>query len=734
MATASVVKAGVRVLLAVLLLAALLVSLHLMSSAVQNEETLNQLYIPLLIFNILGLLILLVVISVSLVRLFRAYRANQPGARLTVRMVSLFVLLSLLPVSVVYFYSMQFLLRGIDGWFDVQIDQAMQDSLSLGKASMDLQKRYLLHQTQELKSEIAERGDDSLIVYLGELRGRSGATELTVLDANGQIVASRNINPGILIVDTPNSAILRQVALAGAYVGLTPYGDEGVLHLRVVVMDRIEHFYLQGIFPTPERISGLSDKVQGAFENYQRLSYLQKSLKITFSLALLMVLLFSFFTAVWAAIYSARRLLAPLVDLGEATKSVAEGDYTTRLPPRKGGDEVEFLVSSFNAMTLRIGHSRDVAAVSKKQVEDQRAYLQTVLEHLSTGVIAFSAEGDLRTVNTAASKILAIPLESRTGCSINMLAEEEPLLKSWLNKIREIRNSARHEQQGQESLDTYEGRKVVRWRTTPLIGAEGPTGALVLMFDDITDLLRAQRESAWGEVARRLAHEIKNPLTPIQLSAERLRRKYLQHLDDSEVLDRATNTIIQQVEAMKRMVNAFSDYARPSKLEMEPLLFDQLIQAVAGLYGSEEQGISLSLQAGGARLRADSVKLRQVVHNLIKNAQEAVHDQQNNKIRISSRTGEEKQCHYIELEVLDSGPGFDPEMLERVFDPYVTTKQKGTGLGLAIVRKIIDEHGGGIWVMNSLRGGARVIVRLPEERSGEEICRHIPPPSKRENS
>ena len=733
MASSSVTRAAIRVLLSVGLLAGLLVSLHLMSGAVQNEENLNQLYIPLLIFNILGLLILLVVISVSLARLIRAYRANRPGARLTIRMVSLFVLLSLLPVAVVYFYSMQFLLRGIDGWFDVQIDQAMQDSLSLGKASMDLQKRYLLHQTRELKSEIAERGEQSLIVYLGELRGRSGATELTVLDTNGHIIASRNINPGTLMADTPNSAILGQVASAGAYVGLTPYGEEGLLHLRVVVMDRIELFFLQGIFPMPERISGLSDKVQGAFENYQRLSYLQKSLKITFSLALLLVLLFSFFTAVWAAIYSARRLLAPLVDLGEATQSVAEGDYTTRLPVRKGRDEVEFLVSSFNAMTLRIGHARDVAANSQKQVEDQRAYLQTVLEHLSTGVIAFSSEGDLRTVNSAAGKILAIPLENRIGCGISTLADEEPLLKSWLDRVQEIRLSMQHEQQGQESLDTYEGRKILRWRTTPLIGAEGPTGALVLMFDDITDLLRAQRESAWGEVARRLAHEIKNPLTPIQLSAERLRRKYLQQLDDSEVLDRATNTIIQQVEAMKRMVNAFSDYARPSKLEKESLVFDQLLRAVVGLYGAEQGEISLSLQAGDARLYADPVKLRQVVHNLVKNAQEAVHDQQQRKISISSRSGEHKQCLFIELEVVDSGPGFDSDLLERVFDPYVTTKQKGTGLGLAIVRKIIDEHGGGIWVMNLPRGGARVIVRLPEERSSQEICRHMPPPSKRES-
>ncbi len=255
----------------------------------------------------------------------------------------------------------------------------------------------------------------------------------------------------------------------------------------------------------------------------------------------------------------------------------------------------------------------------------------------------------------------------------------------------------------------------------------------MLMFDDITDLLRAQRESAWGEVARRLAHEIKNPLTPIQLSAERLRRKYLQQLDDTDVLDRATNTIIQQVEAMKRMVNAFADYASPSKLERESLVFDQLLRAVVGLYGTEESEISLSQHAGEARLFADSVKLRQVVHNLIKNAQEAVHDQQQRKISISSRTGEEKQCHYIELEIVDSGPGFDAELLERVFDPYVTTKQKGTGLGLAIVRKIIDEHGGGIWIMNRPRGGARVIVRLPEERSDEEICRHIPPPSKRES-
>ena len=715
---------GTRMLLALLLLSALLFSLHLMSNAVQNSATLSRLYVPLLILNSAGLLILVFLIGISLKRLLLAYRKNRPGARLTLRMVILFTLLSLLPVGVVYFYSMQFLLRGIDSWFDVEIDKAMENSLSLGKASLDLQKRQLLQQTNQLKRQVIEQGADGLLVRISGYRSAVNATELTVLDQNGRVLASSNVNPGVLVADVPDIGILQQARSLGSYVGLVNYGGDQLLHVRVIVADLATSQYLQALYPTTERVSGLSSEVQDAYEQYQQLSYLRKSLKQSFSLTLLLVLLFSFFSAVWAAIYSARRLLSPVVDLGEATKAVAEGDYTTRLAQPGSGDELAFLVSSFNDMTQRIAQARDAAARSQQQVEQQREYLQTLLEHLSTGVISIDSDGMLRTANSAASQILGEDFEAHVGEHIANIARQARWPEEFIKTLKAVWKSDTRERHGQVSIDTDSGRKELQWRTTSMSGSEG---YLVLMFDDITGLIRAQKESAWGEVARRLAHEIKNPLTPIQLSAERLRRKYLGKVEKDEVLDRATHTIIQQVEAMKGMVNDFSDYARPSVFNPRPLAFEQLFKDVLGLYASE-RALQCNLDAGEMLVDADAVKLRQVLHNLIKNALEAVAGIDSPTVRIETSVHEDTGCHFVQAKIEDNGAGFDPQMLGRVFEPYITSKQKGTGLGLAIVRKIIDEHEGGIWVANAASGGAVVILRLPV--SGKhDACRPMPAPT-----
>jgi PAS domain S-box-containing protein len=711
-------------LLALLLLSALLFSLHLMSNAVQNSATLSRLYVPLLILNSAGLLILVFLIGISLKRLLLAYRKNRPGARLTLRMVILFTLLSLLPVGVVYFYSMQFLLRGIDSWFDVEIDKAMENSLSLGKASLDLHKRQLLQQTNQLKRQVIEQGADGLLVRISGFRSAVNATELTVLDQNGRVLASSNVNPGVLVADVPDIGILQQARSLGSYVGLVNYGGDQLLHVRVIVADLATSQYLQALYPTTERVSGLSSEVQDAYEQYQQLSYLRKSLKQSFSLTLLLVLLFSFFSAVWAAIYSARRLLSPVVDLGEATRAVAEGDYTTRLAQPGSGDELAFLVSSFNDMTQRIAQARDAAARSQQQVEQQREYLQTLLEHLSTGVISIDSDGMLRTANSAASQILGEDFEAHVGEHIANIARQARWPEEFIKTLKAVWKSDTRERHGQVSIDTDSGRKELQWRTTSMSGSEG---YLVLMFDDITGLIRAQKESAWGEVARRLAHEIKNPLTPIQLSAERLRRKYLGKVEKDEVLDRATHTIIQQVEAMKGMVNDFSDYARPSVFNPRPLVFEQLFKDVLGLYASE-RALQCNLDAGEMLVDADAVKLRQVLHNLIKNALEAVAGIDSPTVRIETSVHEDTGCHFVQAKIEDNGAGFDPQMLGRVFEPYITSKQKGTGLGLAIVRKIIDEHEGGIWVANAASGGAVVILRLPV--SGKhDACRPMPAPT-----
>lgn len=702
-----------------------LVALHLMSDAVQNSDQLSRVFVPLLAIVIVGLIVLAVMLVINLSKLVGRYRRQAAGSRLTGRMVLLFALIALVPVSVVYYYSLNFLLRGIDSWFDVRIDQAMEDALELSKVSLSLNQRVLQSYTSRLLGEVNDQSQTALALTLEDLRAQAGALELTLLHDNGQLLASINQDPTKLVPDLPGPEVMNQLRDRNQYVGLYPRSENELL-IRVVVRDpRGRPLLLQGIYPTSEHVSRLSRQLEEAYNRYRELAYLRQSLKFSFSLTLSLVVIFSLMAALIAAFHSARRLVAPVADIAAGTRAVAEGDYSTRLPVPKHNDELSFLVASFNAMTRQLARARDSAAQSQQQVEAQRAYLETVLSRLSSGVMAFDDTLKLRTANMAAHQILAVDLTVYLSQPLARLGEQHTRLRSLVDLLRR-RMPDDKEWREEVTLFGGEGRQVLMCRSSPFIQAGGQRGH-VLVFDDITALIKAQRDAAWGEVARRLAHEIKNPLTPIQLSAERLRRKYLlkMPLEDGKVLDRATHTIVQQVEAMKTMVNAFSDYARPPKMQPEPLDVDHFVSEVTELYrgNAGNGGPQLELHAEGARINADPVRLRQVLHNLIKNAQEAMEEQASAKVRVVTRLREEDESCYVEMQVADQGPGFSDEMLGKLFEPYMTTKTKGTGLGLAIVKKIVEEHGGIIWAENCA-DGACITLRLPaipaRERSADD--------------
>jgi len=700
------------------LLALILVALHLMSGALQNTEELSRLFIPLLVTSVLGLFAMVIVVGVNIIQLVTRYRRQAAGSRLALRLVVVFVVLSLAPVSVVYYYSQQFLLKGIDSWFDVHIDQSMGDALSLGRASLDLHKLEKLKITQLLLEELTGSSVAGLSLSLEELREQFGASELVLLDTIGKVVTSVNADPSILITSKPDGAILQQVRSGEDFVALEPVPNaEGQLEVRVVVADSVRRRLLLARFPISHAISDLTVKVEGSYSRYKELAFLRKSLKGTFTLSLAMVLLFSLLAAIWAAFFTARRLVRPVANIAEGTRAVAEGDYGMQLPLPKRRDELGFLVESFNSMSRRIARSRDETARTQRQVEAQRTYLQTVLGRLSSGVISLDAAGNLRTVNQAAGEILKVDVEQLPGKPVEQLARISPRLQQFMDAVKEAVEQERRDWRGQITLIGGEGRQVLLCRGTPLAQPEDESMGYGLVFDDITNLLKAQRDAAWGEVARRLAHEIKNPLTPIQLSAERLRHKFLGRLEhkDADVLDRATHTIIAQVEAMKEMVNAFSDYARPSQINPQPVLLDDLVDEVLELYRSAGlgEGLKVALNAPGARVEADPVRLRQVVHNLVKNAREAVEGENSPLVEVYTELNVENDCHFVELKVLDNGAGFEPEILASLFEPYVTTKTRGTGLGLAVVKKITEEHGGSIWAENRPGGGACLILRLP---------------------
>lgn len=697
------------------LMAILFVALDLMSSAVQNSEELSRAFVPLLFLVLLGLLVLLAIVGVNVGKLVRRYRSQAAGSRLTGRILVLFVLISLLPVGVVYYYSLGFLLHGIDSWFDVEIDRAMEDAIELNQASLDLNQRVLLKYSEQLLAGIEDSSTTALALSLDELRRRSGALEILILGSGGEVYGYANEDPMRLVPDHPAREILKRVRSGTNYVGLET-GASGEMVVRVLVADPAGPYReLQAIFPTSQRISGLSQRLEDAYNRYTELAYLRQPLKLSFTATLSLVLVFGLMAALIAAFHTARRLVAPVAAIARGTKAVAEGDYEQQLPLPGHDDELDFLVGSFNAMTRRIAQARDAASRSQQAVEAQRAYLETVLGRLSSGVIAIDPDQALRTANPAALQILRLAPEDVEKQDLSRLASRHPRVSRWVETVQEHLGMA-EEWRAEITLFSGEGRQVLLCRGSPLLRPSNNEHGHVVVFDDITTLIMAQRDAAWAEVARRLAHEIKNPLTPIRLSAERLRHKLLPKLQDKDanIVDRSTNTIVAQVEAMKAMVDDFSSYARTPKIQAEPLRLDALVSEVMDLYHSagSNPDLELRLEAPDAQIMGDPLRLRQVIHNLVKNALEAVSDCSEPRILVTTSLVCDSEEPHVDLSVQDNGPGFDAELLGTVFDPYVTTKTKGTGLGLAIVKKIIEEHGGIIWAEN-MDTGARLAIRLP---------------------
>ena len=720
MAIATVTRSRLGILPMLVLFCILLVSLSLMSDATHNSERFGQLYSWLLLINAIGLVVLVGLIGSNLYWLVSQYRARAPGAKLTSRLVITFVVLAVVPVAVVYYFSLQFLQRGIDSWFDVQIEQALDDALELSRGSLDVRLSDLLKLTEKIASELAEMTPALVPIGLYDLRVRSTAVELAVFGMDGRIVASSSVEGTNIVPHRPPDQALLPLEQGRSYVGLDPISDAG-LHVRAVVpvsssKPGAEPLTLQALFEVPERLSTLAENVENQIVRYKKLAYLRTFLKYSYMLTLSMVLVLSLLSAVWAAFFSARRMVAPIAVLAEGTRAVAEGDYSTRLPVTSE-DELGFLVRSFNDMTRRLSKARDQARRSQQRVEGQRAYLETVLGSLSSGVLSISDTGELRTVNEAACQVVGIDLSGQLGCRLSEISARHEFLEPLLSLVDARRAEQLLDWQEQVLLFDSAGRRVLMCRSAALPVSDESSGGQVVVFDDVTDLIRAQRDAAWGEVARRLAHEIKNPLTPIQLSAERLRRKYLKTMpgEEAEIMDRATRTIVQQVETLKEMVNAFGEYARAPKLQLERVDLYELLRDTAALYEGSTLRIDLNLVEPSPLLNGDAGRLRQLLHNLFKNALEAVRDREDGQLVIRSRWVLEAGDRFIDLSFADNGGGFSDEVLERLFEPYVTTKTRGTGLGLAIVKKIVEEHNGQIRAQNTEQHHACIELRFHAE-------------------
>ena len=698
----------------------LLTSLYLLGGATQNSELFGRLYSLLLVINILTILLLFTLIGRHLYQLIKQYRSRITGSRLTARLVIMFVVLSVTPVSVVYYFSLEFLKRGIDSWFDVRVEKALNDALELSQASLGIRTQELLRQTRLIAKQVKNTPNELAALALNDLGNKSEATELTIFSTTGRIVASSSKQTDSLIPQRLSDTAYITISQDLPDIGLVPTSKDQLsvriaLHLPAnppVTKKRI----LQALYNTPERISILADSVQTAYGNYNELAYMRIPLKYSFILTLSLVLLLSILTAIWAAFFHARRLMAPITDLVEGTRAVAAGDYDKRLP-LPGRDELGFLVHSFNQMTSKIALAQEAAKASQKQVEQQNAYLEVVLAHLSSGVLTFDEQYRLHSSNTTADQILGLELLHYYGQPLQNIVDEHAQIQQFADIIQPHLEDKEQEWRDEATLFGTEGRQILMCRGTSLPHTVTLQGGHVVVFDDITNLLQAQRNAAWGEVARRLAHEIKNPLTPIQLSAERLRHKYLAKMapEDAEVLDRSTHTIVQQVETLKEMVKAFSDYARMPTLQLQRANLNTIITEVRELYHNEATATKFTLHLDNKMpvIEADVGRMRQLLHNLIKNALEAMPADHQGMLRITTHCVEKHKCGYVELRIEDNGPGIPENMFNQLFEPYVTSKPKGSGLGLAIVKKIVEEHGGVIWAENRVGGGTAIILLMP---------------------
>jgi len=686
------------------------IALFLLATATANTDLFAGHYNTLVLINGGLVALLMLVVGGQLLQLWRNLRAGVFGSRLALRLVLLFVLVACLPGALAYAVSAQFLGRSIESWFDVRVDRALDGGINLGRSSLD----YLLKETSNRATVIANAVADSQGSpgpALARAAEQAAVYEAALYAPSGSVIAVAG-TAGSMTPEPLAGDALRRARLQQTYAKVETQ-DQGLM-LRVVVpvnsSDRLDPLrVLQVIDRVPRALAQDLEKVQAGARDYQEISFSRAALKRLYQLTLALTLLLALTSALGLAVVLSERFAEPLGLLAEGTRAVAQGDFTRRQPVTSR-DELGVLTESFNTMTSQLEDARIKTEESQRATETTRAYLESVLSNLSSGVLAFDDRYRLRTANPSAAVLLQQPFAELAGVTLAEWGGRLPALAPFSELVAEGFRAARDGQWQREASLTVAGQtRTLLLRGTRLPGA--PVPGYVVVFDDVSELLQAQRDAAWAEVARRLAHEIKNPLTPIQLSAERLAVKLAARLDtaDQETLRRGTQTIVSQVSAMKHMVDDFAIYARqPRPGQMQAIDVGALLLDVLALYDNLRPHVALALPETPVIIQGEPTRLRQVFHNLLQNAVDAQAgtDSPTIEIAVGVKDGEAM------LTFGDRGPGFSNNVLEHPFEPYVTTKAKGTGLGLAIVKKIVDEHGGRVTLENIEPHGARVTLHF----------------------
>ncbi|MBT5418664.1 MAG: HAMP domain-containing protein, partial [Thiotrichales bacterium] len=707
----------------------------LLAISTNDPDTIGSLFPYIVFSSAVGLSILFYTIAINIYRLVRKFIAGESGARLHFRFVGIFVSLALIPIIIISLFTSQIMKQQDRGEEEVQ--HLLEGSQELYKTALNERKKRLLEKLYQLSGSINGTPTSMIDLILESARDDSNARELILYDINGkQIGFSSMLSEPTLAPEPLDSFISNLIHQGVEYIKVKDNKDAEqygqLLHIVVplhsAAIDGGESRILSAYFSIPKPLVIGQEKIDDAVMRNKRRLYLEDQRNTVHNIAFILLLLLSLLTALWFAFYSTRRLTSPIIDLAKGTQSVAAGIYNQPLQ-QSSKDDLGFLVQAFNDMMLNLDHTHSNLKQSQQQIEHQKARLEGILSNISSGVIVLDPKRRVERINAAACNILESKISPAPGLPIGAMSQHNALAEPLVNEIRDHIQGGKQEWSTSVSINSSHGVRHLFCRGSHLLNLglkQKPThiDGYVVVFDDITELVSAQKNAAWSEVARRLAHEIKNPLTPIQLSADRLRHRYLSKMDEEEgaVLNRATNTIIQQVDTLKRMVQAFSDYARAPELKLVPISPVKLLEEVTELFRAQHpEYVELQINDNLPVIELDRDRMRQILNNLIKNGLESLGENAVANVKISAvvTTSEnEGSDPSLLIKICDNGNGIPDELKGEIFEPYATTKPKGTGLGLAIVKRIIEEHNGEIKLTTNKQGSCFEIL-LPYNNSDD---------------